>query len=248
MSTYYDVLKTDRSATVADLKEAYRRVQFESHPDKNGHLSERERVSREEMCKLANVAYEVFSDTHARRKYDAALSVGESDSTSPSKGVWPETSSKPFTPDTSMYANLNTNKPWEYWEAFYEVHPYLRCLCLLVESHWITQKNGIDSGISDGLLPHQTKPLLCTWSLRSPHLQLLRNSRHHIPVPMPPNNLRTTISAQQSPPSSRRDIRWNCILSCQPGTSVHRVHVNCISHVTLRHLLTHLGCVYNRSM
>jgi hypothetical protein len=36
--------------------------------------------------------------------------------------------------------------------------------------------------------------------------------------------------------------------SCQPGTSVHRVHVNCISHVTLRHLLTHLGCVYNRSM
>jgi hypothetical protein len=34
----------------------------------------------------------------------------------------------------------------------------------------------------------------------------------------------------------------------QPGTSVHRVHVNCISHVTLRHLLTHLGYVYNRSM
>ena len=35
---------------------------------------------------------------------------------------------------------------------------------------------------------------------------------------------------------------------CQPGTSVHRVHVNSISHVILRHLLTHLGCVYNRSM
>jgi hypothetical protein len=28
----------------------------------------------------------------------------------------------------------------------------------------------------------------------------------------------------------------------------HKVHVNCISHVTLRHRLTHLGCVYNRSM
>ena len=35
---------------------------------------------------------------------------------------------------------------------------------------------------------------------------------------------------------------------CQPGTSVHKVHVNCISHVILCHLLTHLGCVYNRSM
>jgi hypothetical protein len=35
---------------------------------------------------------------------------------------------------------------------------------------------------------------------------------------------------------------------CQPGTSVHGVYVNFISHVTLCHLLTHLGCVYNRSM
>jgi hypothetical protein len=35
---------------------------------------------------------------------------------------------------------------------------------------------------------------------------------------------------------------------CQPGTSVHKIHVNCISHVTVRHLLTHLGCVYNRSL
>jgi hypothetical protein len=37
-------------------------------------------------------------------------------------------------------------------------------------------------------------------------------------------------------------------MNCQPGTSVHNIHVNCISHVTLRHRLTHLGCVYNRSL
>jgi hypothetical protein len=35
---------------------------------------------------------------------------------------------------------------------------------------------------------------------------------------------------------------------CQPGTSVHKVHVNCVSHVTPLYLLTHPGCVYNRSM
>jgi hypothetical protein len=35
----------------------------------------------------------------------------------------------------------------------------------------------------------------------------------------------------------------NLDINCQPGTSVHRVHVNCISHVTLCHLLTHLRCV-----
>ena len=37
-------------------------------------------------------------------------------------------------------------------------------------------------------------------------------------------------------------------LTCQHGTPVHKVYVNCISHVTLRHLLTHLGCVYNLSL
>jgi hypothetical protein len=37
-------------------------------------------------------------------------------------------------------------------------------------------------------------------------------------------------------------------VGCQPGTSVHKVHVNCITQVTLRHWLTHLGCVYNRSL
>jgi hypothetical protein len=35
---------------------------------------------------------------------------------------------------------------------------------------------------------------------------------------------------------------------CQHGTPVHKVHVNCTSHVTLRHLLTHTGCVYNLSL
>jgi hypothetical protein len=44
------------------------------------------------------------------------------------------------------------------------------------------------------------------------------------------------------------DILESTRLYCQPGTSIHRIHVNCISHVTIRHMLTHLSCVYNRSM
>jgi hypothetical protein len=39
-----------------------------------------------------------------------------------------------------------------------------------------------------------------------------------------------------------------CSGSCQPGTSVHKVHCELHPHVTLSHLITHLGCVYNRSM
>jgi hypothetical protein len=50
-----------------------------------------------------------------------------------------------------------------------------------------------------------------------------------------------------SEPESLSNIQKAC-LTCQHGTSVHKVHVNCISHVTLSHLLTHLGCVYNRSL
>jgi hypothetical protein len=45
----------------------------------------------------------------------------------------------------------------------------------------------------------------------------------------------------------RAAVRWISLGKCQPGTSVHG-YMYCISHVTLRHLLTHLGCVYNRSM
>jgi hypothetical protein len=37
-------------------------------------------------------------------------------------------------------------------------------------------------------------------------------------------------------------------LKCQPGTLVLEVHRELRPHVTLSHLLTHLGCVYNRSM
>jgi len=36
--------------------------------------------------------------------------------------------------------------------------------------------------------------------------------------------------------------------SCQTGTLVHLVHGELHPHVTLRHLLTHRGCVYNRSL
>jgi hypothetical protein len=58
------------------------------------------------------------------------------------------------------------------------------------------------------------------------------------------------------PPGSACYNRMSCDLAtwlhyaerCQPGTSVHKIHMNCISHVTLRHLLTPLGCVYNRSL
>jgi hypothetical protein len=57
----------------------------------------------------------------------------------------------------------------------------------------------------------------------------------------------TPYAANNSVDRCGSDVLFQCEL-CQHGTPVHKVHVNCISHVTLRHLLTHLGCVYNRSL
>jgi hypothetical protein len=41
---------------------------------------------------------------------------------------------------------------------------------------------------------------------------------------------------------------WIFLGICQPGTSVHKVRCELHPHMTLRRLLPHLGCVYNRSM
>jgi hypothetical protein len=44
-----------------------------------------------------------------------------------------------------------------------------------------------------------------------------------------------------------RTCRTNPDICCQPGTLVHKVYRELHPHVTLSHLLTHLGSVYNRS-
>ena len=73
----------------------------------------------------------------------------------------------------------------------------------------------------------------------NPHLHTHPRPRTHKFVPL---------SSAQQLPAPHTNPRLVTETFCQPGTSVHKVHVNCISHVTLCHLLTHLGCVYNRSM
>jgi hypothetical protein len=44
------------------------------------------------------------------------------------------------------------------------------------------------------------------------------------------------------------DIRTFVGVVCQPGALVCKVRCELYPHVTIRYLLTHLGCVYNRSM
>src|SRR5246127_3766991 len=62
---YYKVLDVPRTATEAQIKQAYRRLAMKYHPDRNPNDRE-----AEERFKEAKEAYEVLTDAHKRALYD----------------------------------------------------------------------------------------------------------------------------------------------------------------------------------
>ena len=63
---YYQILNVEKEAPPHKIKEAYRRLAFQYHPDKN-----RETPSAVEKMKEINESYAVLSDPRKRRDYDA---------------------------------------------------------------------------------------------------------------------------------------------------------------------------------
>jgi len=61
---YYEVLGIDRNATEGKIKEAFRKLAFKYHPDRNRE------VGTEERFKEINEAYEVLSNPEKRATYD----------------------------------------------------------------------------------------------------------------------------------------------------------------------------------
>jgi curved DNA-binding protein len=62
---YYQILEVEKEASPQKIKEAYRRLAFQYHPDRN-----RENPSTVEKMKEINEAYAVLSDPNKRRDYD----------------------------------------------------------------------------------------------------------------------------------------------------------------------------------
>jgi curved DNA-binding protein len=62
---YYNILGVSRSATEREIRQAYRKLARQHHPDVNPGDK-----SAEEKFKQINEAYEVLSDKEKRRKYD----------------------------------------------------------------------------------------------------------------------------------------------------------------------------------
>ena len=71
MADYYSILGVPRTATLAQIKEAYLRLARESHPDRFKDPTEREEAARrfEEISEC----YNVLRDDAARREYDRTL-------------------------------------------------------------------------------------------------------------------------------------------------------------------------------
>jgi curved DNA-binding protein len=62
---YYAILKVDRTASLATIKQAYRKLARQLHPDLNPNDQ-----AAAEQFKALNEAYEVLSDGVKRRHYD----------------------------------------------------------------------------------------------------------------------------------------------------------------------------------
>lgn len=66
MSEYYKILKVPKSATLEEIKKAYRKLALKWHPDKNpNNTAEANKKFRE-----ISEAYEVLSDPNKRKMYD----------------------------------------------------------------------------------------------------------------------------------------------------------------------------------
>jgi len=64
---YYQLLELPREASQLDVKQAYRRLAKQFHPDSNRTIRDHDRISH------INAAYEVLGDPHKRRQYDVQL-------------------------------------------------------------------------------------------------------------------------------------------------------------------------------
>lgn len=67
---YYEVLNVDRNATKEDIKNKYRKLALQFHPDRNKN------AGAEEKFKEISEAYAVLSDDEKRKKYDKYGHVG----------------------------------------------------------------------------------------------------------------------------------------------------------------------------
>ncbi|WP_088890759.1 J domain-containing protein [Leptolyngbya ohadii] len=70
---HYDTLELSPSASQAEIKQAYRRLAKQFHPDVNPEAAGHDRIAQ------INAAYEVLGDPRQRQSYDRQMSYGQTE-------------------------------------------------------------------------------------------------------------------------------------------------------------------------
>lgn len=72
---YYKILGLSKSASVEDIKKAYRKCAMLHHPDRHANTDDTVREKEECIFKEVGEAYSVLSDSRKRARYDNGQDV-----------------------------------------------------------------------------------------------------------------------------------------------------------------------------
>ena len=123
MANYYEILGVERTATLQDIKKAYKKLAKKWHPDLN-----RDNLKQaEEKMKDINVAYGVLSDEVARIDYNKKLDRESSNtgSTAKNKSKFNQRRTENNNAKTSSTdsANINFKNVNEHFASFFGFNP-----------------------------------------------------------------------------------------------------------------------------
>ncbi|MEO0406302.1 MAG: J domain-containing protein [Cyanobacteria bacterium P01_A01_bin.135] len=122
-TNYYQLLQLPLEASQQDIKQAYRRLAKQFHPDSNRTIGDHEHISR------LNAAYEVLGDPSKRRQYDVQLRYSVEGQRPPRRNSSTPQTGKPRRPSSGQ----TTDAQMKTWlKAVYG--PVNRCLAAILGS------------------------------------------------------------------------------------------------------------------
>ena len=74
-STFYYFLRIEETASISQIKAAYRQIMSQNHPDMTTGMTNNEKQKAKRRCREAQQAFDVIGNAPARFAYDALLSA-----------------------------------------------------------------------------------------------------------------------------------------------------------------------------